>query len=510
MPAMVSLERNFEEYPFFEVSRKSRKGGGPIIFSRSTGRNPELEQTWKLRVSSDLGKPAAAEQDLYVAVMVLVERVGGMPSSRELDLSLYEIASLCGLGRRQKDYDNIKEGLRRIESTHAESRQSFWSVTLQAHLNRSVNTWNTHFRDYREVRGNRSQNSSRHTLSFTTAFAKSVEEGYVSVLDSDFYFSLALPTSKRLYRLLSACTSKSSSTPRWEVEMTELRDQFPLSKSYVYKSKVEEKLEPGHKELYRGGYLSDFTFEHREEDIFAVYKLNPRFLQLREDLTLETNAANRPALQMMAAAGIPRRVRLRELRKHGPSRCYEVAELMPYQRGINNPPAIFTAMCEQGVPDWWRTAARPRVDFPGPSPGPMKLPARASVLDEGRVDGGPPDAGYDELCSQPAVAYPEADPRAKLVWDTALDALVEGQDGTPYVRGWFEGTVPTGLEGGTLTIVVPNDVACRYISDRFRQPLERLISFQLGQAATVNVVTQTSLAARVEYRTDIAGGHPVG
>ena len=359
MPEPVAMERNFEEYPFCELGRRSKTVGEPLFFSRTIPGEMELDQGWRLRVSGELGRPAAAEQDFYVAVMVLLHRSGGMPESRELDLSIYEIARLCGYSRRQKDYDYIKEGLRRIESTHAESSQAFWSESRQVYLNRSVNPWNTHFRDYKEVRGNRAWRTGRHTLSFTTAFAKSIEEGYVSYLDADFFFSLSLPSSKRLTRLLSSCASSSLSGPRWEVEITQLRDQFPLSKNYIYRSKIEEKLSPAHEELRAASYLSDFSIERREDGLYACYDVNPRFTQLRDDQVLETTATNRPALEMMAAAKVPREIRLSSIREYGPELCLEFAVLLPHQKWAKEPVAAFRAALknpEEHLPRWKRTA----------------------------------------------------------------------------------------------------------------------------------------------------------
>lgn len=497
MPNLVPMERNFEEYPVFEVGRRVKKGGDPIFFSRTyespvktdldldveDDKGMAFDQSWRLQVSNELGRPGVTEQDFYVAVMVLLDRGGGMPPDRELDLSLYEIARLCGRSRSQKDYEYIKEGLRRIESTHAVSRQAFWSATRQAHIDRSVNPWNTHFRDYKEIRGNRSLTTGRHTISFTTAFAKSIEDGYVSFLDTDFYFSLSLPTSKRLCRLLSACamTTAPRSNPRWEVEITQLRDQFPLSKNYVYRSKIEEKLFPAHEELVAGGYLLDFSLEKREDGVYACYEINRRFAELRNDQLLETSPTNRPAMEMMASVGISRKVQLESIKKYSPDLCLKIAAMFPYQKWPDNPMGAFKAALQDPdthLPRWETNVHRHSQSEIQSDPLTHPAPDTTEAsFDLAAGDG-------DE---KPRREPPEPDPEAQDLWKKALDIVSEEID-TPSFNVWFEGTVPIKVEDEVLTIAVPNSFAREYISDRFKNQLEAALTAQLGVDATLRIL----------------------
>lgn len=496
MPNLVSMERNFEEYPVFEVGRQAKKDGEPIFFCRTyespgnedldakDNKGVAFDQSWRLQVSNELGRPGVTEQDFYVAVMVLLDRAGGMPPDRELDLSLYEIARLCGRSRSQKDYEYIKEGLRRIESTHAVSRQAFWSATRQAHIDRSVNPWNTHFRDYKEIRGNRSLTTGRHTISFTTAFAKSIEEGYVSLLDTDFYFSLSLPTSKRLCRLLSACatTTASQSNPRWEVEITQLRDQLPLSKNYVYRSKIEEKLLPAHEELVCGGYLLDFSLEKREDGVYACYEINRRFAELRNDQLLETSLINRPAMEMMASVGISRKVQLESIKKYSPDLCLKVAAMFPYQKWPDNPIGAFKAALQDPdthLPRWEANVHRhSKIEVqsdPATHPAPDTTEASSDLA----------FGGGDE---KPRREFPKSDPEAENLWNKTLDNLSE-EINTPSFKVWFEGTVPIFLQDNTLTIAVPNAFAKEYIESKFKQPLEAALTQQYAGAGEDHPVT---------------------
>ncbi len=492
MPELVPQEKNLEELPFYLLNKRGGSKATEVEFANKiVTEDAALDQLWRIHASGKIGMPGPVDQDVNVAANIRLHRAGGFVGEYDLDLSIYEIVKLLNWQDGKRNYDFIRESLVRIGRTAIENRNGFYSKRRQTNLTDNINLWTTHFGRFEDLRGGRAV--ERHHLSFSKHYARSFTDGYVSYLDVDFYFSLSRPTTKRLLRLINA---RASGNSLWEVEMTELRGRMPLWSGYTTPSQMEQKLGPGHDELYRAGYLSDFTFERREDGIFAVYKLNSRFVNLREDLALEAKPANRPALQMMIAANIPRKVRLRELRKHGPARCYEVAELLPYQKNMNQPDAVFTSICEQGTPDWWRKVARdqievqPRTEFSAPEP------AREPELQDTDASSGASQnsaEAVEEIVSgdqpnQPPKESLTPDPEAQKLWNQATDNLSE-EINTPSFKVWFEGTVPISLQDNTLTIAVPNDFAKEYIESKFKQPLEAALAQQLSGACEDHPVT---------------------
>ena len=489
MPELVPMERNLEELPTSVLNKRGTVKLDVLQFHRSYSvGEAEVDQRWVSHASGSIGLWGPVDADIYVATNVLLERAGGMSASMELDLSLYELRGLLGWSSGKHNYQILRESVKRIGRTAFESMRAFYSKWSNAYLEDTLHIWTSHFRDFREVRGG--QSTERHSLVFSKHFGTSHLDGYVVYLDADFYFSLSLASSKRVMRMLNACATNNV----WESALQDLRGQIPLSSKYQYPGELERKLEPAHEELRAGGYLADFSWARRENGLTAVYELNPRFVRLRENLALEANLANRPALEMMAAAGIPRQVRIRELRKHGPSRCYEVAELLPYQRDVKSPPKLFTATCRDGIPDWWRKVAREQIEVssarsqysvPQPPQGPVELPVDVSAP-EARDDH---SIGDEEIPRRgPPMPNPVADPAAEAVWHQVLDTLALKDPDNPSFLVWFEGTVPVKVEGYTLSIVVPNTVAKDYIAQRFKAPLEAALSSQLGEGATLRIL----------------------
>ena len=77
---LVSAERNLEEYPLFELKARQR-GSKARLFERVVEGEGgvSLRQTWRVIPSGEYGMPGPVDQDVYLAVLQLLEKRGGMP-----------------------------------------------------------------------------------------------------------------------------------------------------------------------------------------------------------------------------------------------------------------------------------------------------------------------------------------------------------------------------------------------------------------------------------------------
>lgn len=82
---------------------------------------------------------------------------------------------------------------------------------------------------------------------------------------------------------------------------------------------------------------------------------------------------------------------------------------------------------------------------------------------------------------------PEPDPEAEEIWTRVLEDISSHLN-TPSLAVWFEGTVPTAIEGETLVLSVPNSVASEYIESRFKEPIEDSLKNELSGDADVRLV----------------------
>ena len=144
---LVSAERNLEEYPLFELKARQR-GSKARLFERviEGEGGVSLRQSWKVIPSGEYGMPGPVDQDVYLAVLQLLEKRGGMPEDGELAFSLYELRKVLGWSDDSGGaYREIKDALVRIQLTGVQSSNAFYSAADEQLIADSFNVWSVHF-----------------------------------------------------------------------------------------------------------------------------------------------------------------------------------------------------------------------------------------------------------------------------------------------------------------------------------------------------------------------------
>ncbi len=97
---LVKAEGNFEDHPYFTIGNQ-RSGDGLIHYSNTirTRDGQELQQTWTIRAVQGLGLPEVVDQDVYVALLQLIEQRGEVPEDGWISFSLWMIVP----ARRARD-----------------------------------------------------------------------------------------------------------------------------------------------------------------------------------------------------------------------------------------------------------------------------------------------------------------------------------------------------------------------------------------------------------------------
>ena len=167
--ALVRAESNLEEYPLFAVKTRNRKEDQLVFERRRKGESgTELVQRWEVEPPAKLGMPGPFDQDVYLAVLQLLERRGGMPRNGELDFSLYELREILSWSVSGNTYEKIRQSLRRIASTTLTSENAFYNKAEERFLSDTFQIWSVHFSRTRQGRNTR----ERHTLRFHPVFIR--------------------------------------------------------------------------------------------------------------------------------------------------------------------------------------------------------------------------------------------------------------------------------------------------------------------------------------------------
>ena len=468
--SVVPAEGNFEEHPYFRVG--DRNAGTGIMQYENELRTRDgnvMQQSWVVRAAHGRGLPGRYDQDVYVALMQLID-ARGLPQDGWVSFSVYELVELMGKRHSGREYGQVRESLQRLATTSVESKNAFYHKGRKAYISDTFSLLTeVKLAEYEGIAGERKDRNRVHLSQY---FVDSYKANYLKHIDARFYWSLSSPIAKRLYRLVD---KKRGGRRSWEVELFALRARIPLS-DYRYASKIKEKLAPAHEELVHKGFLKSVAYRKSDGSEYASYEITEDFHARKTAVALTAPTTDELfCVQRLQAEGMARDTAEELVAAYGTVRVMHYVEALPHQKNIRNPagwlrkaiesnyeldmpPALFDASRDELLP------SNPAgANGAGPAPrGPASPPSPRNVL-------------------------PEADPATEALWSGIVSEIGE-EIGASSLKVWFDDVVPVGVRDATLTIGAPNPVARDYLTERFSEALTRALRARLGPKAALEVV----------------------
>ena len=466
----VPVEINLEGWPLFSRQRTPEEGAIEIRQTINTNDGRRLNQLWRATASHDFSLPGPFDEDVFVGVMALVKRRGGMPEDGKIRFSLYELIKVLKKKKRAGFHDKVRKSLDRIASTIYYSENAFYVAETESLETYRFTLWTVHFSRATSSDGRAAEH---HTLKFDDIIVRSYNAGYLKLLDTELYFTLEKPLAKALYKLVD---QRRRGAMSWTVNVRELRDLLAMSKSYKAPSRIWEVLVPAHKALRQEKFLESAVLDGDT----ARYKIHPDFP--REGSSEEEPT---PSLHDEAVAALIRH-KVWPHRAHalvdgfGPEKALHVLQILK-ARGLAHVPehkhgAYIAGAVERADPKEAAQIAQLLDGKRGESVGREHQPktrSHPSSNAEPSPEDGPPSP----------IPLPEPNPAAKqaaeAIWSEVM-VLVSDRTNAPSLRVWFEGTIPHSLVGERLTLLVPNSFAKEYIESRFKPLLDEALSSAIG------------------------------
>jgi len=315
---IIRVECNMEEFPYFRLSKRDGRTLREIYYSRET-RDPEgdiLLQEWIVRAAGTLGLPGPFDQDVYVALEEIIDE-RGIDQDGALPFTKYRIAEIMGKGHSGIIYRKITEAIERMIATSITSGHALYHKGERHHVS-GVFALYDEVSFYNRTAAGQGAAVEYNILYPGRWYVDSRRANYTKPLNTSFYRSLALPTSKKLYRLLD----KRSYPDRARVELSldELARALPLAEEYP--SFLKKVLDKAHAELQRGGFLaaSDYEPMRGTRDWKVVY----RFPRRPEEEPLASHLA-----RMLVHRGVSRPVAVELARLH-PDRIPRQVEIFDW------------------------------------------------------------------------------------------------------------------------------------------------------------------------------------
>lgn len=360
---LVGREGNLEELPLGVLN--AGRGGPRRIehqwtesYVDSGGREREISRRWVVEGSEKYGLPGEKEQDIYVALLELIWRRGGIPADSRLSFSVYELLEIMGDDHGGDHYARVRNGLRTIARTTIESYRAFFSPRLKTHITDEFQLFTLSWAEIEDLDGNRLKD--RHSLLLHPYFVESYNDAYHGRLDAAFYWSLKRPTSRRLYRLLDRrAVEKRDGGPRFvEMDLGELQALMPLAGR---PSKVMGTLAHAEAELVRNGFLvraeyADLRRGKKRGRITVRYRLGKKFAERTFSKRIDLSPAEQAAVEQLVYWRVSRTRAIEEVLEHGPEHCERWATLAHFQPGVDQSKAgglLIRALDEEY--DWWES-----------------------------------------------------------------------------------------------------------------------------------------------------------
>ncbi|AHY48299.1 Replication initiator protein A (plasmid) [Rubrobacter radiotolerans] len=457
---IVKAEGNFEDLPYFTVGNTRRADG--VIEYESEIRSADgqvLKQSWTVRALSGLGLPGSLDQDVYVALLQIIDRQGEIPPDGWIGFSLYEMVQLLKRTHGGRDYQQVKRSLDRLAGTRIQSKNAFYHKDSKTFMDGTFGLLDRV--QHNETIDGVGRRSEKTWVQLSDYFVSSYRSDYLKGLDVDFYYSLNSAVAKRLYRFVD---KKRNRRHQWQVDIFSLRDRIPLS-NYRYPSKIREKLAPAHEELTEKGFLESVTYSVAEDKTNLVsYKIRDDFSSRRPSTVLERTPENLIAVERLKAEGVWGDVAEDLVSTFGPEKCVHYCQLLPFQKKVRNRAGWLR----------WAISESPELDNEPP-----------------KIEVG--ETSEPTLLDEAADSPPTPDPEAQRIFEELLlDLGTEGSDKNGEDLGarsiWFEGVLATSLTDDSLTLTAPNRIARDYLTERFGPTLESALSKKLGRPASIEIL----------------------
>jgi hypothetical protein len=278
-------ERNLATYPIALLSFQKQQGR--IIRQVRDRRHPltkkPIKSVWQAEGSVQLGLPTPTD-DAVLLVLIEMSREMGFP--QDVYFTRYEVLQRLGWPDNQDHYKKIYTALRRLQAVTITSENVFWDTASKSFVSTGFHVIDqfeiVNGRPGRRASGKSTSKKKADTAKETTldlpfshfkwsdVIWKSFRDGNLKPISLSFFFSLKLPLSRRLYRLLDSV--RHDGKLRYEIGLRKLCEQYLALSPAQYASTYKHTLIPAHQELILSGFLIDAeVVSAKTEEYKVVY-----------------------------------------------------------------------------------------------------------------------------------------------------------------------------------------------------------------------------------------------
>lgn len=317
-------ELNLAEFPIASLADRVPDGQLSLVFEdRLEPRDgPVIVRRLTITGTHKHGLPTAMDDEVMVGLIQLTKRRNNFTDAK-VSFSRYELIELLGWPQSGQSYRRIEEALHRWVGVVLMYENAWWDNTAKSWVDENFHVLDNVTVYDRERRGPPKGKPRRGGASKKGAGAdplplssfrwnevifRSFQSGNLKQLDLEFYLSLRLPTTKRLFRFLD---KRFYRCDRLDFDLkTFACEHIGMSRSYK-PTELKRRLKPALDELESLGFLEPLPAEERYSwQARGQWRiLFIRGAQGRDPSSAESPAVERPALiEQLTQRGVTAKV----------------------------------------------------------------------------------------------------------------------------------------------------------------------------------------------------------
>lgn len=248
-------EMNLAVLPIARLGRNDRR---TRIEYHGTFKEPGREQeamVWV--VEGAAGLPTEFAERVMVALLYLGAEAGFV--DRKMRFTVYRVLKVLGLTISNRNYRMVEKALKQLAGVLITSDKAWIERSEEGKQKRVTTSRGFHLID--EYFLHYQEEDEDETASFVVWGArlwKSIQAGYLKMLDIDFYYSIDNPLARRLYRFLDKMMAYDLRKP-YQIDIFDLANKLGMA-SYDHAAHLRRPLKVAAQELVTRGYLSHFEF----------------------------------------------------------------------------------------------------------------------------------------------------------------------------------------------------------------------------------------------------------
>jgi hypothetical protein len=272
-------ELNLAEFPIAALSDRLPDGQLTLVFEDKLERRDSPPNVRRLTImgTPKHGLPTSLDDEVLVGLIQLTKRRSNFTDPR-VTFSRYELIELLGWPQSGPSYRRIEESLNRWVGVVLMYENAWWDNAAKSwvdesfHVLDNVTLYDRERRKTgRQPKGGVPRRSSRKvgaegdplplsSFKWNEVIFQSFQTGNLKQLDAEFYLSLRLPTTKRMFRFLDKRFYRRT---QLDFDLRTLAcEHIGLSRSYA-PTELKRKLRPALEELEALGFIEPLDAEER-------------------------------------------------------------------------------------------------------------------------------------------------------------------------------------------------------------------------------------------------------